>query len=245
MTLLRGVAWEDCLLEKGKLSPELEQFLRDQAGIVSPVSAYFAPVPWVPRAQSTFSRHRFEMTHLGLDLTDLIGLVVSQDNSCLSRASPLPSAADSERLVDAGWSPEAVKEIALVTAAFVSTNRLTTIPALPPQRVERLSEGLLLKLASLVLGRRLRAKRDEPRRVDASPEPAKGPYAYLVWALEGLPGARTVAEILEFDSAPTTLSTRTKAFIHAVVARGVGARVAEQEAVEPEPARHPTSANLG
>ena len=114
----------------------------------------------------------------------------------------------------------------------VSTNSLTTIPALPPQRVERLSEGLLLKLASLVLGRRLRAKRDEPSRVDANPEPAKGPYAYLVWALEGLPVARTVAEILEFEWAHTTLSTRPKAFVHAVVARGVGARVAEQEAVE-------------
>ena len=149
----------------------------------------------------------------------------------LCRASPLPSQGDTEELLGAGWSPEAVKEIAFVGASSVLHNRLSTIPALPPQRLERVSSGLPLKIVRLWFGRRVRTSRARTPAALPASTPQCDSYGYVVEALAGLRVAHSLAAALQLEWAPSILPGRTKALVHAVIARGLGSERAEAEAV--------------
>jgi len=77
---LAAMAWEESLVPPGPVPPDLGAWVRRARGTVSPWVARAAPAPWLVRAfiQMTSKPVAF----IPPALCDLIGLVVSQDNSC-------------------------------------------------------------------------------------------------------------------------------------------------------------------
>ena len=237
---------------------------------------YFAASPWIVHSLVAISNYRVRLVYVDFALADVVGLVVSQDNSCrfcyatqrmlmrlqglsearirqlegdllkaqfapreklaldfvrmISRASPLAHDTDKERLREAGWPEGAVRELAFLAAAHVYFNRLHTLPAIPPERGERLSSHWSLRLLAPIAGRILRSRfvRGEVETLPA--EMRSGPYSYVVLALEGLPAARALRRLLDEAWASGVLAQRTKALIFAVIARGLGCAFSEREA---------------
>jgi AhpD family alkylhydroperoxidase len=147
----------------------------------------------------------------------------------VSRSNPLPSAADKQKLRDAGFSEMAMKELAGVVARAIFFNRVSTLPALPPEYIEELPDRWYIRLLHPVLSRRFRSlrRRAEPSRL--SEEQKAGPYSYLVVSLDGLPLAGELRRVLDEMWCSSILSTRSKALIFAVVARALGCPCSEQE----------------
>ena len=274
---LADVEWDACVLQPQR-DRELEDFVRRQLGAVPSSVAYFTGVPWVVRSIPPIAAGTF--LHLPSELSDLIGLIVSQDNSCrycfgvqrlmlrihgvpdarirqlehglieaeidpraraaldfgrrISRASPLPAAAETSGLRSAGWSVEAIREMAFCAVANVYMNRLMTTAAIPYAPVEGLADQWTIRLlAPLIRFATLRRERRALERAAAlPPERARGPFAYLVAALDGLPVARVVRETLDAALASPTLPTRAKGLIFAVVARGLDSAQSAREGVE-------------
>lgn len=81
MTALQDVEWETCLLERQR-DPTLEQYVRQEMGRIPPMVPYFEVCPWIVRSLMTINQYRVRLVHVSFALADLIGLVVSQDNSC-------------------------------------------------------------------------------------------------------------------------------------------------------------------
>jgi alkylhydroperoxidase family enzyme len=81
MSLLRDVEWEPCLLES-RPDPELTSRLRKRHGRVPSGAEYFSPCPDL--FESMAGLNGLLLTRVELDhyLLDLVGMVVSQDNSC-------------------------------------------------------------------------------------------------------------------------------------------------------------------
>lgn len=275
MTALQDIEWEACLLEPRR-DPELERYVRQEMGSIPPIVPYFEGCPWIVRSLMAINQYRVRLVHVSFALADLIGLVVSQDNSCrfcyatqrvllraqglperrirqleddfvgaqldrreraalqfarrISRCNPYPSGADRATLGDVGWNEEAIKELAFVATSHVFFNRVATIPALPVERIERLSRTWVLSLLAPLVGRRIRARQVRGDRQILPPELRTGPYAGLVQSLDGLPAARALRRVLDEAWQSSLLPARAKAFVFAVVARGVGCPLSEREA---------------
>ncbi len=275
MAAMQDVEWLDPLVERER-SLELEQYVKQRLGVVPRMTGFFTACPWIMRAYIDLTVA--ERVHIGHELTDLVGLVVSQDNSCrfcyaavrvflrvmgmpedrirrlegnletvqldartklaldfarrISRSTPLPSGADKKALLDAGYSKAAIKELAFVAAEIVFHNRVMTLPAMPPQLPERLARSRLLGLLRPLLQRRLRRMRKKGQPEPLSDELKSGPYTYLVLALDGLPVARVLRQILDEAWTSPHLTPRAKALIFAVIARGLGCPHSEREAFQ-------------
>ena len=80
MSALQEVEWEECLLEPRR-DKAIEREIRKAGGFVSPLVSFFQPCPWLARTIGKTYRSR-QLVHTRPALADLIGLVVSQDNSC-------------------------------------------------------------------------------------------------------------------------------------------------------------------
>ncbi len=150
----------------------------------------------------------------------------------IARAAPPPTAADTQSLAAAGFAPGAIRELAYQAAYSVFMNRLMTAAAIPVASVERMERhwalGWLAPFARLVMRRRWR--RGEVTRL--SPEQRAGPFSYLVHALDGLPSAPALRTALDGMWDSPLLSHRAKGLVLAVIARGLDAPRAEQEALE-------------
>ena len=146
----------------------------------------------------------------------------------VSRANPLPSAADVQRLRDAGYSDGAIRELVFLAAVTVYFNRLATLPAVSTESVERIERSWGLTLLGPFMARFLSWKWRRARLPRAGQH--TGPYAYLVDGFSGLPlGAALSGTLSEAWDSPV-LPRRTKAFAFAVVARGLGCPLSEREA---------------
>ena len=171
---------------------------------------------------------RLEEDFLGADLTPGDKRVL-EFARCVSRASPLATCRDGAPLVDAGYSVDAVKEIAFFASASVFFNRVSTLPALPPDEVDLAGRWYVRLLRPLIAKRivRRRVTIPEPLR----PEQREGPFAEFVNALDGLPAAPRLRAVLDDAWGPTALPARAKAMVFAVIARGIGCVSGEREAV--------------
>jgi alkylhydroperoxidase family enzyme len=122
-----------------------------------------------------------------------------------------------------------VKEVAFLATSYVFFNRVSTLPALPPEQVDLAGRWYVRLLRPLI------AKRVGRRRAAAGeflrPEQREGPFAEFVNALDGLPAAPRLRAVIDGALGPTALSTRLKALVFAVVARGIACAPAEREAV--------------
>jgi AhpD family alkylhydroperoxidase len=145
----------------------------------------------------------------------------------ISRSNPLPSESDKKALLDAGYSTEAIKELAFVAADNIFHNRYATLAALPPRRRAR---SWMVSLLRPLLARRLRALRREGRPEFLSDDQKTGLYTDLVLALDGNPSARLLRKILDDAWTSPHLPKRTKGLIFAVIARGLGCAYSEREA---------------
>ena len=76
---MQDVEWLDPLVERER-SRELEAYARQKLGIAPRTIGFFAACPWDMRADIDLSAT--ERVHLGHELTGLVALVVSRDNSC-------------------------------------------------------------------------------------------------------------------------------------------------------------------
>lgn len=274
MTALQHIEWEPCLLEPTR-DEAVERELRKIFGLVPDWTPYFFRCPWAVRLFIAFET--LPLAHTDLEFAGMVGLVVSQDNSCrycyashraflrmlglrertirgleenliaaevtprlkvgldfvrrVSRANPLPGAADRAPLLAAGYAPAAVDELAFLAGMHVFANRLTTLPAIPPQNMEQLPDRWPVRLLQPVLGWRLRrqaARRRPPHPV----APATGPFQALVDALGDLPAAAFLRRAIDAAWASPFLSPRARALVFAVVARGLGCPLSECEGVE-------------
>lgn len=81
MTTIRDVEWMPPLLERRR---DRERFARikSRAGRVEGAIGYFFASSWLPEASAELNVALFTRTHLDHDLADLVGLAVSQENSC-------------------------------------------------------------------------------------------------------------------------------------------------------------------
>ncbi|HTO71471.1 MAG TPA: hypothetical protein VMR31_16540 [Myxococcota bacterium] len=78
---LADVEWDACVLEPLR-RPELEAEVRRRFGTLPTSVPYLASVPWVVRSMTDTSLFGAPPLSIPTELAELIGLVVSQDNSC-------------------------------------------------------------------------------------------------------------------------------------------------------------------
>src|SRR4029453_1485342 len=137
---------------------------------------------------------RLEENSFGAELSpsDLAALQFAR---CVSRATPRPCRTDWQPLIAAGVPTNAILEIAFIAASNIFFNRMSTLPALPPEEVEfdrRWYARLVRPLVAYFLGPRRTTK-------DAVLTPAQrqGPFAAPVNALDGLPGASRLRSVLD------------------------------------------------
>jgi len=146
---------------------------------------------------------------------------------CVARGVPLATCRDARPLLDAGMSPEQLKEIAFLAVANVFYNRLSTLPALPPAPMEyRWYERLFRPFIAAKL--RQPPARPQPLAV----EERQGPFAAFVNALSGLPAASRLRRVIDEALQPSALSRRIKGLVFAVVARGIGCPQSERDATD-------------
>lgn len=149
----------------------------------------------------------------------------------VSRSNPLLRSKDLEALRATGFTPPEIQELAVIAALNVFFNRISTMPALPPQAWEALPDrwytSLVNPVMKLYVNRRVRF-RVQPRQLDAAQR--TGPFCYVTNALDGHPVAGELREALDAMWASEHVSRRAKALCFAVVARALGCARGEQEA---------------
>ncbi len=148
---------------------------------------------------------------------------------CISRASPLATCQESRPLLDAGFAPPAIKEIAALSAINGFFNRLSTIPALPPADWS-FGQRWYMRLVRPLIARKMRPRRATEQVVLRS-EQRRGPFAEIVCALDGLPIAARLRDIIDDAWASSILPRRTKALVFAVVGRGIRCGISEREGI--------------
>jgi uncharacterized peroxidase-related enzyme len=149
----------------------------------------------------------------------------------LSRSNPLPSETDKKPLRDTGFSEMAIKELAGIVALFVLFNRVSTLPALPPQRMEAFPDKWYVRLLRPFIARRVRSMQRRGKPETLSDGQKTGPFSYLILALNGLPLAGELRRVLDRMWRSPILTDRCRALIFAVVARALGCPRSEEESV--------------
>ena len=93
MTLLHEIEWEALLIEPYR-DPDAEALMRKKYGFVMDSVAFYSRSPWIVRSQVVrVDIQRDVLVHVDVDLAEIIGLVVSQDNSCRFCSARASSAA--------------------------------------------------------------------------------------------------------------------------------------------------------
>ena len=139
----------------------------------------------------------------------------------VSRAAPLASRRDAAPLLAAGYNEAAVREITLLAALNVFYNRMSTLPALPPGELEGMAETWSVRLLRPLV-RRLLVPRWGAQPEELPAERRTGPFAPFVLALNGLPSAGRLRGVIDDAWSSPALSRRAKAWVFAVIARGLG-----------------------
>jgi hypothetical protein len=148
----------------------------------------------------------------------------------VSSANPLVTPEDLVPLYDAGYEPAYVREALTFVAVVVLGNRITTIPAVPLDFVERTADRPIVKLLRPLIARRLRRRFIAGRPTRLTAEQRDGPFSYLLRSLDGLPVAARLRDTLDDAWMSPGISLRLRLLIFAVIARGLGCDLAEDEA---------------
>ncbi len=270
---LLDVRWDKCLLEAAP-DRQAEATLRRETGSAPGWIRYFLSCPWLARAAIRLGIDNKILVHLDFQTVDLIGLVVSQENSCrycyavtrmalrvlgmseermqqlehrmasgdlepkaavavhfarrMARSAPLVTPQDLEPLRAAGYSDAAIREIAFSVACIAFFNRISTIPALPPQSWEQLADRWFMRLFRPLFARSVRGWRKRGQPVSFA-RPPEGPFAGLLLQFEGSPIGPVLACVLDDLWASPILSRHCKALMFAVIGHGLGCQNSRDE----------------
>jgi len=104
--------------------------------------------------------------------------------------------------------------------------------AVPTDAVEQLGKSGVTRWARPLVGWYMRRRRRHGRPAPLPPERRAGPFAHAVLALDGLPVALALRDVIDDAWASRILPLRTKALVFAVIARGIGCACSEREARE-------------
>jgi alkylhydroperoxidase family enzyme len=148
----------------------------------------------------------------------------------LSRANPLPGEAALARLRQGGLSDGEIREVALVAAITAAANRVTTFPALPPEKIEALPDRVLFRLMRRLMSPKLGRHVRPGVPSSLAPQAGEAPFGYLARGLDGLPLARRLLDLLGEAWASPLLPQRAKGLVFAVVAHGLGDPASQREA---------------
>jgi AhpD family alkylhydroperoxidase len=139
----------------------------------------------------------------------------------MTRATPLMTPQDLEPMRAAGYSDAEIREIAFSVAFIAFFNRISTIPALPPQSWEQLADRWFMRLFRPLFARMVRGWRKHGQPASFA-RPPEGPFAGLLLQFEGSPIGPVLACALNDLWASPILSRRSKALMFAVIGRGLG-----------------------
>jgi alkylhydroperoxidase family enzyme len=148
----------------------------------------------------------------------------------VARANPIPSRDEWRPLEAAGIGRDAIRELAFVAALNVYYNRLATLLAIPTASVEAAGRYAPFGWTRPARSWYARARRRRGRTAPLPAERRTGPFSPAVLALDGLPVALALRDVIDDAWRSSALPVRTKAFVFAVVARGVGSEWAEAHA---------------
>ena len=142
----------------------------------------------------------------------------------LARSNPRPSKKDRDQLIQMGYSPLVVNEMAVCIAIACFYNRVCTLIACPPeQKLERLAGsffgGVLSKIAGRLIRHMFISKRVDKKGDTNAPKIGAHPFAPLIRELEGVPSAGIIEQMLAGALAPGVIPVKTKALMFLVVAR--------------------------
>ncbi len=190
----------------------------------------YAATRWLLRIRGMSERRvRLLEQQIAGDALDARMLAAVRYARALSRAAPLPRPDDRERLLAAGFTPEEHRDLAFGVAYAALANRVHTIIAVPPERLERLS-GWRASLMRPVMRPLVRRFQGPGRAVSAAESPGVGPYSGLLETYAGTPIELLLKQTLEEMHASTVLPPRVKALIFAVVARALDCEISAREA---------------
>jgi len=275
VSAMTEIEWEPCLLEPLRNAAIEKRFSREP-GRPGAFMRFFVGSQRCTDLVISLSVELTSHVHIDHDLADLVGLVMSQDNSCrfcfaatrtflrslglsdarirkieldlhtadlseadraaldfarkVSRSSPLPTEADCNRLRDVGFSDVEIDELAGVLAVHLFFNRISTLPALPPQRYEEMPDRWFFRFISPLVRHTVQRSRRRLKPKFLQPGDAAGPFERVVQGLDGLPIAFELRQLLDAIWEPETLSPRCVSLIFAVIARALGCSVSEEEA---------------
>src|SRR5262249_32761297 len=145
----------------------------------------------------------------------------------LSRGSPRPGASDLAALERSGRSRAAVAELAFGVASMVFANRVATLLALPPDRIEGAGYQIAGRRLRPLLVRRCKPQQKAP---EPPPVPNEGIGAAVVAALGTSPAAGVLRRAIDAALASPVLPRRTKLLMLAVIARALECARCEDDA---------------
>ena len=111
----------------------------------------------------------------------------------LSRSSPRPSRREVETLLNLGYSPEAVEEIALMVVSVCLTNRVATFIAAPLELEESNQQSFMGRVMRPLVSR-LQRRSQPSKPATNSDEPS--PYAPLLGLISHTPGVPMLSRML-------------------------------------------------
>lgn len=176
------------------------------------------------QSEAQIERLEQDLEHMELDPRAGIALEYARK---ISRANPRPGAKERATLVAAGFSREAVAEIAVCASWWCFGNRLATLMAVPPDAMEMLIERPLFKVIRPFVAWSMRRK---PHPKPIKLERNEGPYAKVIAALGDSPSATALRQIVDEAFASPVLPRKTKAVVCAVIGKALGCATAEAEA---------------
>ncbi|MDM0029464.1 carboxymuconolactone decarboxylase family protein [Variovorax saccharolyticus] len=150
----------------------------------------------------------------------------------LARSRPRPAAAERTALLDLGYTPDQIGEIAFAISIGCFYNRVSTLLAVPSeQKFERMASGRFRWVLQLALPL---MKKFGPRRpVQAAPDRAAlaaGPFGMVAAPLAGLRAGAVMKAALDGAFESGRLSRSAKLLMFAVVARTLGCPHCEADA---------------
>ncbi len=142
----------------------------------------------------------------------------------LARSRPRPAAAERDALLEHGYTPAQVGEIAFVISLGCFYNRVSTLLACPPeQKFERMASGPFRWLLALMIQMMKKFGPGKPAEVVLDQASlAAGPFGAVVAPLAGLRAGSVMKAALDGAFETGVLSRNAKVLMFAVVARTLG-----------------------
>lgn len=145
----------------------------------------------------------------------------------LARSNPRPTRKDLDRLIELGFSEEAIVETAFHVANSCFLNRVATFISAPPMRsLEKMSSGLISRLMRPLVRRQLVKMEFD---LDGNGEHTASSFNSILQSMEGIPYGQVIEEGLKAVFNSEVLSQELKILMFAVVAHALECKFCKAE----------------